>query len=239
MNAHGLTPYIYPAILTRNDTYDRPEREWVKDVWRTTIPLPSPTSKVVVVIGDATIFTSTYTSSTAYISDVIRSNLEKNNIVIHVIREKPSNTDDIEDGVGSNGHDGLISSTQHKNLFIKERTNSSMPLFFTRVDECYYLPYRTNTSYDTLHDILHITELWESHEEMSLYVIKTRDTTIDNDVITNSNYNNDSDTEGFDDDDDNKPSLIDNSHDFDYAKIFEDYYVTKFSNLKRRLIVMF
>lgn len=239
MNAHGLTPYIYPAILTRNDTYDRPEREWVKDVWRTTIPLPSPTSKVVVVIGDATIFTSTYTSSTAYISDVIRSNLEKNNIVIHVIREKPSNTHDIEDGVGSNGHDGLISSTQHKNLFIKERTNSSMPLFFTRVDECYYLPYRTNTSYDTLHDILRITELWESHEEMSLYVIKTRDTTIDNDVITNSNYNNDSDTEGFDDDDDNKPSLIDNSHDFDYAKIFEDYYVTKFSNLKRKLIVMF
>jgi len=49
MNAHGVVPHVFPAVLTRNDTHDRPEREWSKDVWRTTIPLPSATSKVIVV----------------------------------------------------------------------------------------------------------------------------------------------------------------------------------------------
>lgn len=237
MNAHELSPHIFPAILTRNDTRDRPEREWVKDVWRTTIPLPSPTSKVVVIIGDVSTLISTYISSTAYMSEVIRSNLEKNNIVIHVIREKPSNIDDIENETGIHYENGLLTRTQHKNLFIKERKNSNMPLFFPRVDECYYLPYRTNTSYDTVHDTLHIIDLWKTHEEMSLYIIKTQHDTIDNHMIANSNYDNESDTEGFDDDDNNSPTR--NSTDIDYAKIFEDYYDNTFSNSKRRLMVMF
>lgn len=51
MNAHGVKPQIYPAILARNDTNDRPEREWSRDVWRTTIPLPTQASKVVVVFS--------------------------------------------------------------------------------------------------------------------------------------------------------------------------------------------
>lgn len=246
MNAHEVSPEIFPAILTRNDTRDRPEREWVKDVWRTTIPLPSPNSKVIVVVGDETTRTSRYTTSTVYISEVIRSNLEKNNIVIHVMREKPSNTDNIDDisGNGDSDGDGLLTSTKHKNLFIKHQKNSSMPLFFPRVDEFYYAPYQTNTSYDTLHDILHITDLWKSHDEMSLYVIKTGPATVINNVITNSNYNNESDTEGFDDDDydnDNNNSHNRKTYEFDYAKIFEDCYDKKFSNseTKRRLIVMF
>jgi UDPglucose 6-dehydrogenase len=235
MNAHGLTPYIFPAVLTRNDTHDRPEREWSKDIWRTTIPLPSPTSKVIVVIGDASTLTSTFTSSSAYISEVIRSNLEKNNIVIHVIRENRPNTDDIDD-VSSHYVGGLASNVLHNNLFIKHQMNSRVPLFFPRVDECYYSPYRNNMTFDTLNDISCILELWNNHEEMSLYVIKNRP----NNIITNNSYNNESDTEGFDDDfhdDDNTNERY--TSDFDYAKIFEDCYSTIFSNSKRRLIVMF
>ena len=56
-------------------------------------------------------------------------------------------------------------------------------------------------------------------------------------MIVNSNHDNESDTEGFDDDDNNSPTR--NSTDIDYAKIFEDYYDNTFSNSKRRLMVMF
>jgi S-formylglutathione hydrolase FrmB len=83
MNAHGITPHIYPAILARNDTVDRPEREWSRDVWRTTIPLPTPASKVVVVFSD-----TEATTVSAYLTDVIRDNLAKNNVVIQVARDQ-------------------------------------------------------------------------------------------------------------------------------------------------------
>ena len=234
MNAHGVEPHVFPAVLTRNDTHDRPEREWSKDVWRTTIPLPTPTSRVVLVFSETNTSASTsppesISSTSSYLSDIIHDNLAKQNVVIQIVRD-PSNAI------------GVSQSIHHPNHFIKHQPNTGMPLFFPRVDECYYTPYRNNTttSYDTLRDVSCIIDLWNSHEEMVLNVIKSSTDRDDR----NSRSESESGTEGFDDDDnDNDEDCI---HDyqrqpycFDYAKIIEEYYHSKLSQTSRKLIIMF
>jgi hypothetical protein len=227
MTRHGMTPYIFPAILSRNDTHDRPEREWSKDVWRTTSPLPSATSKVVVVFSDTNTSASASASASAYLADIIRDNLAKQNVVIQVVC-------DIAAAAAAAADVSL--STHH---FIKHQPSAGTPLFFPRVDECYYMPntQMTPTSYDILRDVSCIIDLWNSHEEMVLNVIKSGD---DRDA-ENANDNDDDDesgTEGFDDDDDGdcrrrRPYQI------DYAKIIEEYYHSKLSHTPRRLVIMF
>jgi UDPglucose 6-dehydrogenase len=228
MNSHGMTPHVFPAVLARNDTHDRPEREWSKDIWRTTIPLPSATSKVVVVFSDSDVSDT----SSSYLTDIIHDNLAKQNVVIQVVRETSV---DLNDGTISTHH-------RHPNHFIKHRPNAGTPLFFPRVDECYYtqqsLRNHTTTSYDTLREVSCIIDLWNSHEEMVLNVIKSHD-------HQNSEGEGDVDvesgSEGFGDDDDHK---YDNNYKrepycFDYAKIIEEYYHAKLSHTSRRLIIMF
>jgi UDPglucose 6-dehydrogenase len=209
MNAHGIIPHIYPAILTRNDTNDRPEREWSRDVWRTTIPLPTPASKVVVVFSDA---------SSLYLVDIIRDNLAKNNVVIQVVR-----------GSG----DGCVSQTIHKNHLVKHRANPGAPLFFPRVDECYYTPQSGADSYTTMCEVMRVIDLWANHEQMTLYVIKQRRADYDDD----EGHENESGTEGFESDEYAIPR-----RDVDYVKVVEDYYIMKYGsshNDKRRLVVIF
>jgi UDPglucose 6-dehydrogenase len=214
MNAHGVAPQIYPAILARNDTHDRPEREWSRDVWRTTIPLPTPTSKVVVVFSD-----TRATTVSDYLRDIIRTNLAKNNVVIQIVR-----------GSG----DGCVSQTIHKNHLVKHRANPSAPLFFPRVDECYYTQHTGDRLYDIMRDVSCVIDLWNSHEEMTLYVVKqSRYGDGDDDDESESG------TEGFDNDDDiyAKPQSC------DYAPaIFEEYFTKVLSvipNQKRGLVVLF
>ena len=159
MNAHGMTPQIYSAILARNDTVDRPEREWSRDVWRTTIPLPTPESKVVVV------FTDTEATTSAYITDVIRTNIAKNNVVIQIVRSSVSQTTQSQT---------TQSQTTHKNHLVKHRANPNTPLFFPRVDECYYTSQSGADSYTTLCEVMRVIDLWANHEQMTLYVVKQR-----------------------------------------------------------------
>ena len=209
MNAHGVAPHVYPAILTRNDTHDRPEREWSRDIWRTTIPLPSPTSKVVVVFSDGA--APPGSSGSSYIIDVVRTNLAKNNVVILVIRDSDSD---------------VSIPTHHPNLLIKRQTDAGTPLFFPRVDECYYSAHRSDSTYDTMRGVMNIIDLWNSHKEMILYVIKRRVITIDE---------SESGTEGFDSDADADADVW-----FDYAKIIEEYYHVKYpTNTQMRLVIMF
>jgi UDPglucose 6-dehydrogenase len=219
MNAHGMTPHIFPAVLARNDTHDRPEREWSKDVWRTTIPLPSATSKVVVVFSD-----SDTSDTSSYLTDIIRDNLAKQNVVIQIVREASVGAIDVS----------LSRHHRHPNHFIKHRPNAGMPLFFPRVDECYYtqpsMKNHTTTSYDTLREVSCIIDLWNSHEEMVLNVIKYRD---DRPTETESG------TEGFDDDDDYISDYQSQPYCFDYAKIIEEYYYSTLSQTPRKLIIMF
>lgn len=218
MNAHGITPHIYPAILARNDTVDRPEREWARDVWRTTIPLPIPASKVVVVFTD----TGASPSTSSYLTDVIRDNLAKNNVVIQVAR-----------GGGSS-----VSQTIHKNHIVHSRANTSAPLFFPRVDECYYTPQTGADSYTIMREVMRVIDLWNSHEQMTLYVIKQRRAdTCDDDGDSESG------TEGFDSECECTGAGAENEiREVDYAKVIEDYYQTNYGHThddKRRLVIMF
>ena len=218
MNAHGVKPQIYPAILARNDTNDRPEREWSRDVWRTTIPLPTPASRVVVVFSDAS----------EYLNDIIRTNLAKNNVVIQVV----SAYDNI-------GNVSVASQTIHKNHLVKHRANPSAPLFFPRVDECYYTTRRGDTLYDIMREVSNVIDLWDSHEEMKLYVVKQ--SRYDE---HEHEHESESGTEGFDSDydadrdADAKIRLYD-----DYATTIIEEYFTKVLSVipkqKRGLVVLF
>jgi UDPglucose 6-dehydrogenase len=209
MNAHGITPHIYPAILARNDTVDRPEREWSRDVWRTTIPLPTPESKVVVVFSD--------TGVSEYLTDVIRTNLAKNNVVIQVVRAA-----------------GSASQPIHKNLLVKHRPGPNAPLFFPRVDECYYTQHTGDTLYDIMREVSNVIDLWDSHEEMKLYVVKQ--SRYDDESGTESG------TEGFDSDgDDDDTDAKSRSRDYAGA-ILEEYFTKVLSVMpkqKRGLVVLF
>jgi len=221
MNAHGIAPHVYPAILTRNDTHDRPEREWSRDIWRTTIPLPSATSKVVVVFSDGAA-----PPGSSYLMDVIRSNLAKNHVVILVVRD------------GDCENDICVSLSTHPNLLIKRQSGSSPALFFPRVDECYYSAHRNDTTYDTMRGVMNIIDLWNSHKEMILYVVReTRTTDAHADDA-------ESGTEGFDSDGiDSDPAITyDTASQFDYAMIIEEHFRLKLSvipNQKRGLVVLF
>jgi UDPglucose 6-dehydrogenase len=223
MNAHGITPHIYPAILARNDTVDRPEREWSRDVWRTTIPLPTPASKVVVVFSD-----TRATTASSYLTDVIRTNLAKNNVVIQVVRAA-----------------GTASQTIHKNHLVKHRPGPNTPLFFPRVDECYYTTHTGDALYDIMREVSNVIDLWDSHEEMKLYVVKKSryDDESEHEREHESEHececgdDTESGTEGFDSDADVKPRSC------DYAgTILEEYFTKVLSvkpNQKRGLTVMF
>ncbi len=224
MNAHGMMPHIYPAILARNDTYDRPEREWSRDIWRTTIPLPTPASKVVVVFSDG--HASPGSSGSSYLTDVIKDKLAKNHVVIQVVRDG---------GGGGDDGESVSLSTHHPNLLIKRQTDAGTPLFFPRVDECYYSAHRSDTTYETMRGVMNIIDLWNSHKEMILYVVKRPAMAIDADTDADA----ESGTEGFD-------SGVDTDTDtdtdvcFDYAKIIEEYYHAKYpTNTQMRLIIMF
>ena len=229
MTAHGVCPHIYPAVLTRNDSYDRTEREWSHDTWRTTIPLPNPKSKVVVVFSNGK-------EESKYFDDIIQENLSKHNVVIQVIRKYDNSSKHIQ------------STAAKQNHIIKYWPEPSTPIFFPRVDECYYSPYHDTSSYETTRDIMHIIDLWNSHEEMILYVIKhakeaihNRDTAISIDSVIEDN---ESGTEGFDDNslddyDVHYPCSTIIKNTFDYAKVIEDYYQDNFGGTHRKLVVMF
>lgn len=224
MTAHRLTPRIYPAILARNDTVDRPERDWSRDVWRTTIPLPTQASNVVVVFTD--------TSASEYLRDIIRTNLAKNNVVIEVVRGR------------GNTHCECVSQTTHKNHLVQyhHANHSSAPLFFPRVDECYYTPQSGADAYTIMCEVMRVIDLWANHEQMTLYVVKQRrmDT-----CDGASESESESGTEGFDSEGDDEGEGEDDKNEtreVDYAKVIEDYYQTKYGDTrhdKRRLVVMF
>ena len=229
MNKHGVQPHIYPAILARNDTIDRPEREWSRDVWRTTIPLPTPESKVVVVFTDVSV---TPSSNSMYLTDIIRTNLRKNNIVIEVVRGL----------LESKVVQSLTDTANRANHLVKYHNDSSAPLFFPRVDECYYIPHSSHTTYETMREVSCVIDLWNNHKEMTLHVIKIHAVLHSPAlVITTSNEEyGESGTEGFDSD--NETNTHATTITLDYCKIIEEYYHSKISNQPkqgRKLVVLF
>ena len=145
----------------------------------------------------------------------------------------------------------------HPNHLIKYWPEPSTAIFFPRVDECYYSPFDDTLAYQTIRDVMHIIDLWNSHEEMILYVVKnakgiiehvetnTLSTGTDAKKVFDDDKDDESGTEGFDDDDDDDeyheeydPPTLRNTT-IDYAKLFEDHYNDKFSRTQRKLVVMF
>jgi UDPglucose 6-dehydrogenase len=236
MNARGLDPQIYPAILSRNDIIDRSEREWSRDVWRTTIPLPTQESKVVVVFTDLSVIPS---SNSMYLADIIRTNLAKNNIVIEVVRNLLENNVVHPITASTAAAAAAAASANH---LIKYHYNTSSPLFFPRVDECYYIPHSSHSTYETMREVSCVIDLWNNHKEMTLYVIKIHAVLHASAlVITTSNEEyGESGTEGFDSDNETHTHAA--SITLDYCKIIEEYYHSKLSNQQkqgRKLVVLF
>jgi hypothetical protein len=177
------------------------------------------------------VFTNTHAASTAYVScyfdDIIRTNLSKHNVVIQVVRDSMCALD--------------ATKPLGENHLIKYWSSPSNPLFFPRVDECYYCPYDDTSSYQTTKDVMSIIDLWNSHEEMILYIVKNAKDADSAADIDNDN-DNESGTEGFDDDNDDhvvRDTITTHKSRFDYARIFEDYYRETFEGTNRRLVIMF
>jgi hypothetical protein len=168
-----------------------------------------------------------------YLADIIHNNLAKNNIVIEVVRNLIEN-----DVVHPN-----TASAASANHLIKHHYNASAPLFFPRVDECYYIPHSSHTTYETMCEVRCVMDLWTNHKEMTLYVIRIPAVLHSPELVIttlNEEYG-ESGTEGFDSD--NETNAHAASITLDYCKIIEEYYHSKFSKVEmlmgRKLVVLF
>ena len=87
-----------------------------------------------------------------------------------------------------------------------------------------------------------VIDLWNNHNEMTLYVIKqSRVNADDHDHDHKCRGDDESGTEGFESEHDDMSSTP-SSPSLDYAKIIEEYYHTNYDSTNmnnRRLIVMF
>jgi hypothetical protein len=99
-----------------------------------------------------------------------------------------------------------------------------------------------------MQEVARVIDLWNQHQEMTLYVIKLSRTNYDGDGDHDNDIggsDDESGTEGFESERDDPlmsttgPS---SSSSLDYAKIIEEYYHTKYDSTNmnnRRLIIMF
>ena len=142
-------------------------------------------------------------------------------------------------------HPNTATATTNHIIHHCDRNNPGAPLFFPRVDECYYIPHSSHTGYETMREVSCVIDLWNNHKEMTLYVIKQSrvnadDHDHDNDI---GGSDDESGTEGFESErDDPLTSTTGPSSSLDYAKIIEEYYHTKYDSTNmnnRRLIIMF
>jgi hypothetical protein len=87
---------------------------------------------------------------------------------------------------------------------------------------------------------MNIIDLWNSHKEMILYVVKPSVVDV---IRTDAESESESGTEGFDSDADaDADADTDTVPQFDYATIIEEYFRLQLSvipNQKRRLVVLF
>lgn len=106
---------IFESVLYRNDTIDRPQREWVSDVWRTTLPCDKP----------ITVIINGFNENGLKIS----SNLLNEHIVICV---------DYPDKFKSNLLSEFETLLIHPNFLIK-KIDLTNKLFFPHVDDIHFL----------------------------------------------------------------------------------------------------
>jgi UDPglucose 6-dehydrogenase len=171
MEKCGVNSVVFPAILSRNDTVDRPAREWANDVWRTTVPLPKG-SKVVVVFDDGS-FTCNSSNSNSnsinqYLTSLCNDKLQNNHYLIIITSER-----DFKDNIINNA---LRNRMNHNNNLRIKFHDITKPIFIPIVDEIYYAGYNSGTVnsrvINELSSITRVIELWKQHEKSCLYVTK-------------------------------------------------------------------
>jgi len=163
MEKHGVNSIVFPAVLTRNDTLDRKEREWAKDIWRTTVPLPAG-SKVIVVFDDGE-------DMSAFLTNKCVEELANHHYIILITTVKAKS---------------CISNKvfrEHPNFILKTHADMSKPIFIPHVDEIYYSGYCDSSSIHQLSSVLRVLELWQQQPTSHLIVIKSTDTNNSNSAV--------------------------------------------------------
>ena len=169
MEKHGVNSIVFPAVLTRNDTLDRKEREWAKDVWRTTVPLPVG-CKVIVVFDDGGVMS-------AFLTNKCIEELANRHYIILITN------------VGSKSCISNKVLREHPNFILKTHADMTKPIFIPHVDEIYYSGYHYSSSIHQLSAVLRVLELWQQQPTSHLIVLKTSHTDFDTDTDTGSYTN--------------------------------------------------
>jgi len=174
MGTHGVNSVVFPAILARNDTVDRPSREWQNDAWRTTVPLPKG-SKVVVVFDDGSFTSNSYNSNSTnqYLTSLCIDKLQNNHYLIIITSDREFKDKIINKSLRNRiNHNN---NNNNNNNFLIKFHDITKPFFITKVDEIYYAGYNSNGKSRVINELSSITrviELWKQHENSCLYVTK-------------------------------------------------------------------
>jgi len=170
MEKHGVNSIVFPAVLTRNDTLDRKEREWAKDVWRTTVPLPVG-SKVIVIFDDGKVMSN-------FITNKCIDALANHHYIIFIANVKSKSS--ISNKV----------LQEHPNFILKSHPDMTKPIFIPHVDEIYYSGYHNSSSIHQLSAVLRVLELWQQQPTSHLIVLKYSVDDINSNTNTNQANNN-------------------------------------------------
>ena len=144
----GVSAKIFESVLYRNDTIDRPEREWSSDVWRTTLPRDKPISVVINGLCDNGL-------------KLCKKLLSSENVVICL--DYPDNFDKLNLDLRKE-LDVLLTNSN----FLIKKTNITNKFFFPHLDYIHFLQkLNEKTSYNSLQtnylEVMNTIELCRAH----------------------------------------------------------------------------
>jgi UDPglucose 6-dehydrogenase len=162
---HGVNSIVFPAVLQRNDTHDRTQREWAHDVWRTTVPRKHGCN-IVVIIG-ANEHSKQLTA---------RHHLGAGDTVIYVI-------DSVKAKTLVDSHVSFADDLNTNPHFLVRRIDLSKPFFFPHIDSLYFVGFDPDihdndaakyTIQYKLLAITHIIDVWKSHPDAVINLILSK-----------------------------------------------------------------
>jgi hypothetical protein len=150
----GVTSKIFESVLYRNDMIDRPQREWVSDVWRTTLPRDKPISVII-------------NGSCDNGFQLCKKLLLSGNCVICV--DYLHNFDNLDINLKKD-FDLLLTDSN----FLIKKTNLTNKFFFPHIDQIHFLQkLNGKTSYNSLQtdllEVMNTIELCRTHNSSFIY----------------------------------------------------------------------
>ncbi len=180
LQSHNVRSYIFPAVLTRNDTHDRVEREWASDVWRTTLPRNESNPIAVVMGHNQDVPTLKLDTCAKLINDgytVVWVDPPKG-MSVPSATMNPS----VEQSDSEASYNRVITSLdtlQDSERFMLKRSDLASPIFFPHVDQIWFLGFYVEDNYDVIRKvsiIKNLFELCERHPKASVFVVKNAST---------------------------------------------------------------